>query len=143
MNAPIWDTIKPMLGTWVSSSDDANADPSVFGESSQRGASDKRWQAGDWVVYRKTKRSKNPGRRAANVQATRKGETYAYVVDKFWVVEQVLDDCTLLVRTPGGKRNAISIDDPNLMKAGLIARIRWGERFRRIEREYGRAQFMT
>ncbi|MEM6366486.1 MAG: hypothetical protein AAF745_18815 [Planctomycetota bacterium] len=124
MSAPIRETVKPFF---------ASTEPDQAAVSS--------WQAGDWVVYRKSKRSKNPGRRAWDIKATQKGETYAYVVDKFWVVERVRPDGTLVVRTPGGKQNTVDADDPNLTKAGWLARIRWGQRFRQIEREFARSMF--
>src|SRR6056297_3463912 len=37
----------------------------------------RRWTEGDWAVYRKSKRSTHPGRRACEVKANQKGETYA------------------------------------------------------------------
>ena len=74
------------------------------------------WKPGDWAVYRKSKQSRSPGPRAAKVVATPKGETYAYVVDKFWVVENVLPDNRLELRTARGKTHLINADDPSLRK---------------------------
>ncbi len=91
------------------------------------------WSVGDWVVYHKSKQSRVPGRRAALITPTGKGETYNYVVDKFWVVESVDVDGTLRLRTPGGKLHEVDPDDPNLAPAGLVTRLLWRHRFRRIQ----------
>jgi len=45
---------------------------------------------GDVVVYRKHKHTTHPGPRARQVDPSSKGDYYTYVVDKFWVVGQVL-----------------------------------------------------
>lgn len=91
------------------------------------------WQPGDWAVYRKSKTGPNPGRRAAQVMASSKGESYGYVVDKFWVVEEVLGGGQLRLRTAKGKRHVIDADDPNLRRPGMLQRLLWRERFRQVE----------
>ncbi|MEM1070348.1 MAG: hypothetical protein AAGI63_15705 [Planctomycetota bacterium] len=91
------------------------------------------WSPGDWAVYRKSKRSTTPGPRAANVVATEKGETYTYVVDKFWVVESVLPDDQVQLRTKRGKTHVISLEDPNLRRPSWIQRLLWRDRFREAE----------
>lgn len=96
------------------------------------------WKSGDWAVYRKTKRSTSPGKRATQVIASAKGDAYSYVVDKFWVVERVLPGDRLVLRTARGKQHIIGSDDPNLRHPGLIQRILWRERFRLVERQVGR-----
>tara|TARA_R110002049_G_scaffold185580_3_gene353809 strand:- start:33179 stop:33499 length:321 start_codon:yes stop_codon:yes gene_type:complete len=90
------------------------------------------WNPGDWAVYRKSKRSTVPGRRACRVTANPKGETYNYVVDKFWVVESVLPGGRLLMRTAGGKSHTIDLSDPNLRRPSLLQRFIWRERFHRV-----------
>ena len=95
------------------------------------------WKTGDWAVYRKTKRSVSPGRRAAQVFACQKGESYSYVVDKFWVVESVLPGDQVRLRTARGKTHIIDTQDPNLRRPGLIQRILWRERFRVVEKQLG------
>ncbi len=92
------------------------------------------WSPGDWAVYRKSKRSSSPGPRAANVVATPKGETYAYVVDKFWIVENVLSDSQVELRTARGKKHVINTDDPNLRKPTWLQRLLWRNRFRVLEK---------
>ncbi len=91
------------------------------------------WKPGDWVIYRMTKHGVAPGRRAHHVSASRKGESYNYLVDKFWVVERVEADGNLQIRTPGGKVRTISASDPNLRRARWWHRLQWGNRFRSAE----------
>ena len=93
------------------------------------------WKTGDWAVYRKTKRSDSPGPRASQVFASPKGEQYCYVVDKFWVVESILPDDRLVLRTARGKKHVLAADDPNLRRPGLLQRILWRERFRMVEQQ--------
>lgn len=90
------------------------------------------WRVDDWAIYRKSKRSTHPGRRALRVKANTKGETYAYVVDKFWVVDEILDDGTIVLRTARGKRHHIAPDDRNLVRPNLWTRLRWTERFQSV-----------
>lgn len=84
---------------------------------------------GDWVVYRKSKRSTSPGPRAQRVIASQKGEKYSYVVEKFWIVEAVLPGDKLLLRTRRGKVHQIQADDLNLRRATLLHRIMYRHRF--------------
>ncbi len=99
------------------------------------------WKPGDWAVYRKSKRSVSPGRRAANVVASSKGETYTYVVDKFWVVEATLPDDRLRLRTARGKTHEISADDPSLRRPSWLQRLLWRNRFRTVEQSLQRPHF--
>ncbi len=92
-----------------------------------------KWKPGDWAVYRKSKRSATPGRRATNVKASAKGESYTYIVDKFWIVDSTLPGDRLLLRTARGKTHIIDADDPNLRKPGWLRRLLWRERFRSVE----------
>lgn len=78
---------------------------------------------GDWVVYRKQKSSTSPGPRAKRVVAAKRGETYSYVVDKYWVLKRRLDDDTLLLCTRTGKEHIVQASDPRLRLA------RWWERW--------------
>lgn len=118
MTERFWQTVRPFVSLLAMGSSTSNAPTST------------RWQVGDWAVYRKSKRSKNPGRRAASIKATVKGETYAYVVDKFWVVSGVLPNGDLMLGTAGGKKHQISPSDPNLLRPGWLTRLRWRDRFR-------------
>ncbi len=86
----------------------------------------KKYNPGEPVVFRMSKHSPRPGPRAREVHPSRGGEDYAYVVDKFWVIEQVRTDGKLLLRTRRGKAHVIDSGDPSLR------RLRWWERlFRR------------
>jgi len=77
---------------------------------------------GQPVIYRRTKHSARPGPRARNVQPTERGETYWYEVEKFWVVDQLQTDGTLILRTRRGKKYIAQASDPHLRPA------RWWER---------------
>lgn len=75
------------------------------------------FQPGDFVVYQLSKHSQSPGRRAHDIFPAPKGETYQYQVDKFWVVDELLDDHTLVVRTRRGKIHYLHETDPRLRHA--------------------------
>ncbi|WP_203328859.1 hypothetical protein [Candidatus Laterigemmans baculatus] len=90
------------------------------------------YSPGDWVIYRKSKRSAAPGPRAQDVMAAQKGEKYSYVVEKFWIVDAVLPGNQLRLRTRRGKIHQLSSDDPNLRPAGWLKRFLYRNRFREI-----------
>lgn len=75
------------------------------------------FKPGDWVVYRKSKFSTSPGPRAKWVAATKNGDTYSYVVDKYWVIKQCLDGNLLLLSTRTGKEHRVHADDSRLRLA--------------------------
>jgi hypothetical protein len=81
----------------------------------------KSYRPGDWVVFRKPKRSTSPGPRAQHVAPARHGEEYFYEVEKYWVVEDVQPE-HLVLRTRRGKRHQIPVTDQRLRRA------RWWER---------------
>lgn len=89
-------------------------------------------QPGDFVIYRKSKQSTQPGPRAANVQPARNGDNYSYTVDKFWIVEEVMEDGTVIAATRRGKKNEIRSDDPLLKRANLLERFLYRSRFASI-----------
>lgn len=91
------------------------------------------WKPGDWAVYRKSKRSVSPGRRAESVFASPKGESYTYVVDKFWVVEEILPGNRLRLKTARGKVHEIDADDPSLRRPSVFQRLFRRDRFRVVE----------
>ena len=66
------------------------------------------FQPGDLVVYRKSKVSTHPGPRAANIHPAPNGDSYSYTVDKYWIVETVLDDGTIVASTRAGKKNELA-----------------------------------
>ncbi|MCG8648491.1 MAG: hypothetical protein MI861_01580 [Pirellulales bacterium] len=91
------------------------------------------WSVGDWVIYRKPKRSTAPGPRARNVVPASRGESYSYTVDKYWVVKELLGDDQLLLQTRRGKHHKVSADDPSLRKPHLWERWLLRGRFRAVE----------
>lgn len=86
------------------------------------------FQAGDWVVYHKPKRSTNPGPRARKIRPNSNGDGYTYIVDKYFVV-----DCqsaeSVEVRTRRGKRVQIDKNDPNLRRANWWEKLTLASRF--------------
>lgn len=93
------------------------------------------FRPGDLVVYRKTKHSTQPGPRAENIQPAANGDTYSYTVDKFWMVDDVLEDGTIVATTRRGKKNFLQPDNPMLKRANLIQRILYRARFAGLERQ--------
>lgn len=90
------------------------------------------FQVGDWVIYRKTKFSSLPGPRARNVAASESGEGYAYNVDKYWIVTDVLPDGAVQVMTRRGKQLQFASLDPNLRRASWWQRLRCRRRFEEV-----------
>lgn len=97
-----------------------------------------RLQSGDRVVYRKQKSSVSPGPRAKAVFASPKGEAYHYVVDKFWIVQQVFDDGTVEVRTRQGKVHRIDATDPRLRPAKWWEKLIHAKRFPAVNEQFPR-----
>lgn len=80
------------------------------------------YRRGDWVVFRKVKRSTAPGPRARHIAPTPHGEEYVYEVKKYYIVEDVQDGC-VIVRTRKGRVYRIDEKDPRLRHA------HWWERW--------------
>lgn len=91
------------------------------------------FESGDWVVYLKQKVSTSPGPRARSTSPAQNGETYNYVVEKYWVVESHTSDGLLNLRTRRGKQHSVRIDDPLLRKASWWERWFFASRFRAVE----------
>ncbi|MEZ6133611.1 MAG: hypothetical protein R3C53_01750 [Pirellulaceae bacterium] len=94
-----------------------------------------KYRIGDRVVYTRHKYTSCPGPRAKNVFAAPNGESYEYVVDKFWVVRDVQPDGNLIVETRRGKTHVISSDDPQLRRANLLERLFKGRLFPQTTRQ--------
>ncbi|MEP3477632.1 MAG: hypothetical protein ABJZ55_00140 [Fuerstiella sp.] len=88
-----------------------------------------KFQPGDMIIYRKTKHGVHPGPRASNVHPSANGDTYNYTVDKFWIVEEVTEDGTLIAKTRRGKLNYLKANDLNLQKANFLQRLWHRSRF--------------
>jgi hypothetical protein len=71
------------------------------------------------VVYEKTKHGPHPGPRARAVRPAPLGETYDYLVDKYWIVVASRTDGSLVLRTPGGKLHELRVADPCLRRPTL------------------------
>jgi len=91
------------------------------------------YSPGDWVVYRKPKCTTRPGPRAQEVDAAAHGDSYAYSVEKFWIVVDVQDDGKLLLQTRRGKRHIIDAADPRLRRATWWDRIRFRAQFQSLQ----------
>jgi len=89
----------------------------------------KRFKPGDVVVFKKYKRSTSPGPRARNIEASKRGEEYSYVVDKFWMVVNVDENGALHLETRRGKKHCVEISDPCLRKPTVWERIALRHKF--------------
>jgi len=88
----------------------------------------RKYRPGDLVVFRKLKRSTTPGPRAQHVSPSRFGEEYVYDVDKYWIVDEVVEQ-QLTVRTRRGKRHTIDANDQRLRHARWWERLAFRSRF--------------
>lgn len=95
-----------------------------------------RYRVGDAILYHKPKSSTSPGPRAKQVYALERGESYHYVVDKFWKVSAVHDDGSIDAVTRTGKRHRLQCTDPNLRKAPLYYQLLYKKRFPTISGEH-------
>lgn len=84
---------------------------------------------GDYVVFRITKFSTEPGPRAQDVRPAPYGETYNYYVDKYWTVRSVSPDGTLQLVTRRGKQHQVAMNDPRLRHATLFEKWFKADRF--------------
>ncbi|MEW4487058.1 hypothetical protein AB1L42_03205 [Thalassoglobus sp. JC818] len=91
------------------------------------------FQTGDWVIYHKTKWSSHPGPRARDIKPSPGGDQYVYCIDKFWVVDEVQSDGSIVLITRTGKRHIVDSDVPNLRRATWIDRLRFRSRFQAVE----------
>jgi len=88
-----------------------------------------RYKPGDIVVFQKQKRSTSPGPRARHVAASRQGEEYSYVVDKFWMVVAVDESGKLHLETRRGKKHWVESSNPHLRKPSIWERIALRHKF--------------
>lgn len=92
------------------------------------------FQVGDWIIYRKSKQSPVPGPRAQQITPSSRGDAYSYVVDKFWVVAEVLSGEKIRLRTRRGKEHIVSVNDPNLRTPRFWERWLYRKRFSEVAR---------
>lgn len=95
--------------------------------------SSRMYQTGDWVIYRMQKVSTSPGPRAQDVMPSPRGEDYSYLVDKYWVVDEVQGNGQLVLKTRKGKTHIVGIEDPNLRHPRWWERWLLAGRFRAVE----------
>jgi len=80
------------------------------------------FKPGDRVVFSKPKHSTRPGPRAKEIFPSRRGESYSYFVDKYWLVVDMRGD-EVVVQTRSGKCHVLATDDPNLRHASWWDRL--------------------
>ena len=88
-----------------------------------------RLHKGDKVVYAKEKFSLSPGRRAKEVSPAAKGDEYSYIVEKYWLVKELLPEDRVCLVTRRGKEHIISMHDPRLRRANVWERVFLAGRF--------------
>ncbi len=81
------------------------------------------------MIYAMPKRSRHPGPRARSIHPAQMGDDYNYVVDKFWIVQELVGDDQVLLRTRRGKTRIVRLEDPLLRKARWWERLRFRNRF--------------
>ncbi len=86
------------------------------------------YRPGDLVVFVVSKISKDPGPRAHDIHPAPFGDTYQYIVDKYWTVRSISSDGALELVTRRGKVHLVRADDPRLRPARLWER--WFQRQR-------------
>ncbi len=91
------------------------------------------YKRGDLLVYKKQKRSRQPGPRARSIAAAVQDGKFMYVVDKFWIVAEICEDGMLDVRTRLGKRHRLNPADPNVRHPSWWQRLLYRSRFRELQ----------
>lgn len=87
------------------------------------------YRTGDLVVFVVSKISRDPGPRAHDIHPAPFGDTYQYIVEKYWTVRSQAADGTLELVTRRGKVHFVRTDDPRLRPARLWERWFCRERF--------------
>lgn len=81
------------------------------------------------VVYQLTETSTCPSHDAYDVHPAEHGDYYYYLTNKYWRVEEVRPDGWIVARSALMEHHYLRRDDPNLRKASLLERLRYGGRF--------------
>jgi len=89
----------------------------------------RRLRAGAPIVYCVHESSTCPTRDARDVHPAEHGDFYYYTINKYWRVEKVLQDGSIVACSPLMEHHYLRPDDPNLRKASLVERLRYGARF--------------
>ena len=72
---------------------------------------------------------RHPGPRATEISPAQHGDGYTYCVDKYWVVDKVPADGTVLIRTRRGKTRRINPRSQELRRPTWWERLRYASRF--------------
>ena len=88
-----------------------------------------RLRVGAPVIYQVTETSTSPSRDAYDVHPAEHGDYYHYLTNKYWRVEEVRPDGWIVARSALMEHHYLRRDDPNLRKANLLERLRYGGRF--------------
>ena len=88
-----------------------------------------KFYAGVPIVYRVVETSTCPGSDARDIHPAQRGELYYYLTYKYWRVEEVRPDGSIVALTPLMEHHYLRRDDPNLRKANLFERLRYAARF--------------
>ena len=89
----------------------------------------RRLRVGVPIVYHVRETSTCPSPDAHDVYPSEHGEFYDYLAKKYWRVEEVLQDGSIVALTPLMEHHHLRRDDPNLRRANLIERLRDAARF--------------
>lgn len=89
----------------------------------------KRLRAGAPIVYRVQETSTCPSPDAVSVYPSERGESYDYLANRYWRVEEVIEDDWIVALTPLMEHQYLRRNDPNLRKASLLERLRYAGRF--------------
>ena len=92
-----------------------------------------RFAVGDWVFYRKLEHSATPDPRARNISPALRGESYSYFIENLLIVQAVLADGRLRLRTYRGQSLLIDTADPNLRRVPWWKRWFYSYRFRKVQ----------
>ncbi|MGI8889899.1 MAG: hypothetical protein ACR2G0_03835 [Chthoniobacterales bacterium] len=89
----------------------------------------RRLHAGEPIVYRVVETSTIPAPEAHDIRPAERGDLYYYLINKYWRVEEVLQDGWIVALTPHQEHQYLRRDDPNLRRANLVERLRYATRF--------------
>ncbi|HEY1583531.1 MAG TPA: hypothetical protein VGF73_10580 [Chthoniobacterales bacterium] len=87
----------------------------------------RRLQPGTPIVYRVLESSRRPGRHAYQIASAAHGDSY--LTNRYWRVEEVRPDGSIVARTPLMEQQILRPDDPNLRRANFLDRLRYAARF--------------
>jgi len=87
------------------------------------------YHPGDPVIYRVSKSSTRPGPRAQAIRPSRAGNDYRYVIEKFWIIDEIRSDGMLVLRTRRGKSHVVPPDAAALRRPNLWERWWYRRRF--------------